>query len=208
MSPFGEAGLLFDPLSKIIGSDYDEFMRKTWEKPNEVLSPYAKKFHKFERDNPWINPLQAEIDKTEFGGKIKGMSENKPGDAALAILGTVFGGGALLGGMGGGSGGGGGLFGGGSSGNINPLWGSQGQTIPGISGNVSTGTGIYGNTGFNAAVSPTASSQGFMGQVGGAQGLMGMGQGLLGGVPGMPGQQQEQQQGPKPYLVRGQVVWM
>lgn len=208
MSPFGEAGLLFDPLSKIIGSDYDKFMRKTWEEPNKALSPYVKKFHQFERDNPWINPLQAEIDKTEIGGKVKGMSENKPGDAALAIMGAAFGGPALMGGMGGMGGGGasGGIGGGASGGSGGGLGlfsnGGQGGMAGVGQGNVGQ---LFGSTGINTGgvggVGGTGAG-GFMEQAGGMQGLMQMGQGL-------PGQQQQQEpEGPKPYLYRGQIIWM
>jgi hypothetical protein len=229
-SPFGEAGLLFDPLAYVgdavgKGDDYRNFMRKTWEIPNKELSPYAKKFHEFERKNPWINPLQSEIDKTSFGSKIKDYSEDKPGDAALAIMGSVFGGGALLGGMGGGGAGGGasggfgtgaqeamhlGTTGGGGwqAGGGLGVFGNGGQA--GMSG-VGTGNAgqLFGSTGINTGgvggVGGTGAG-GFMEQAGGAQGLMQLGQQM----PGMQQQpqQEQQQQGPKPYWYRGQVVWM
>jgi hypothetical protein len=100
---------------------------------------------------------------------------------------------------------GGGMFGqltGNKGGQVNPMWGQQGQTIPGISGNVSTGSGIYGSGWGQGA----AQQGGFMSQVGGTKGLLGMGQGLA-QVPGVAPQQQEQA-GPKPYLYKGQIVWM
>jgi hypothetical protein len=217
MSPFGEAGLLFDPIYRLTGEDdgkYAKFMRKTWEKPNEFLSPYAKKFHKFERDNPWINPLQSEIDKTEIGGKVKGMSENKPADSVLAIMGAAFGGGALLGGMGGGGAAGGGSSGGGMFGSstgggnlgIFSNGGAQGM------GSVGTGNAgaLFGSTGINtggvAGVGGTG-AQGGMSSMGMTD-WMKLGQ-QGGGMPGMPGQQQQQQNtGPKPYLWKGKVIWM
>lgn len=171
MSPFGEAGLLFDPLAYIGGDKYRNFMRKTWEKPNEWLSPYAKKFHAFERKNPWINPLQAEIDKTEFGGKIKGMSENKPGDAALAIMGAAFGGGALLGGGGGSSAGG---FQG---------YGEMGGFQP------SSDLGIFGNGGQGGMGSV---GQGNMGNLVNSPGVQGISQQGMTQQMQMPQQQQEQ----------------
>jgi hypothetical protein len=204
MSPLGEAGLAFDPLSKLFGSNYDKFMRQTWEKPNEWLSPYAKKFHKFERDNPWINPLQAEIDKTEIGSKVKGMSENKPADSVLAIMGAAFGGGALMGGMGGGgAGGAGGGAGGGSNLGIfsNGGQGGMGSVGTGNAGSLFGSTGI--NTGGVGGVGGTGASGG-LSQLG-MQDWMSLGQQ---GQSLMGGQQQQQNTGPKPYLYRGQIVWM
>ena len=94
---------------------------------------------------------------------------------------------------------------GGQQNQINPMWGQQGQTIPGISGNVSTGSGIYGSGWSGVGQGQTAAQGGLMGQLGGAQGAAKLGSGLLGS---MPQQQQQQQQGPKPYLYRGQIVWM
>lgn len=194
MSPFGEAGLLFDPLAYIAGDKYKDFMRKTWEIPNEKLSPYVTKFHEFERKNPWLNPIQAEIDKTDAGKKIKGMSENKPGDAALAILGSVFGGGALLSGMGGGGASGGsnlGIFSNGGQGGMAGV----GQ------GNVGQ---LFANTGIN-----TGGVGGVGGTGGGGFGSLGM-QDWMQMAQGMPGMQpqQEQQEGPKPYWVNGRIIWM
>jgi hypothetical protein len=197
MSPFGEAGLLFDPIYRLTGEDdgaYAKFMRKTWEKPNEWLSPYAKKFHQFERDNPWINPLQSEIDKTEIGGKIKGMSENKPADSVLAIMGAAFGGGALLGGMGGGSAGGGssgGLLGGEAAGSGQGLGifannGAQGMGSVG-SGNAGA---LFANTGINTGGVAGVGGTGASATSGlGAQEYMQLGQGLLGGQQQQPQQQ-------------------
>lgn len=95
-SPFGEAGLLLDPLAYVLGKKYKNFMRKTFELPNKVLSPALKKFDKFDRK---INPIHRAIDKTEIGGKIADFVHNKPADSAGAILGSIFGG-ALLGGGG------------------------------------------------------------------------------------------------------------
>jgi hypothetical protein len=207
MSPFGEAGLAFDPLSKLFGSNYDKLMRKTWEEPNKALSPYVTKFHEWERKNPWVNPLQAEIDKTEMGGKIKGMSENKPGDAALAIMGAAFGGGALMSGMGGGGAAGGGAAGGGSSGGgglgifSNGGAGGMGSVGTGNAGSLFGSTGI--NTGGVGGVGGTGASGG-LSQLG-MQDWMSLGQQ---GQSLMGGQQQQQNTGPKPYLYRGQIVWM
>jgi hypothetical protein len=199
MSPFGEAGLLGDPLHYLLGDKYDKFMRKTWEIPNEKLSPYVKKFHKFEKKvNPYINPIQAEIDKTEFGGKIKGMSENKPGDAALAILGSVFGGGALLGGLGGGAGGGAssGAGGGGSLG----MGGSQLGGLGGFGGGTNSGLGIFANGGAGGMAGVGGGNAGMFAAGGGISGGAGigsatapggfdiqslMGQGGFGSMPGM-----------------------
>lgn len=102
-SPFGEAGLYGDPLHYAIGGNYDRFMRKTWEYPNEYIGKYLTKFDKFDRK---INPIHRAIDRTAIGGKIAGYVHNKPGDSALAVLGTIFGGGALMGGGSAGAGGG------------------------------------------------------------------------------------------------------
>ncbi len=102
-SPFGEAGLMFDPIYHATGGDdgaYARIMRESWETPNEVLAPYAAKFHQWERENPWLNPLQAEIDKTSVGTSVKQFSEAKPADTIFGIIA----GSALAGGMGGGAG--------------------------------------------------------------------------------------------------------
>lgn len=97
---------------------------------------------------------------------------------------------------------GGGMFGKkGDPNQISSMWGTKGQTIPGINGNVSTGSGIYGN-GFGGG----AGQQGLLGQMGGWQGAAKTGTGLA-QIPGVT-QQQQQQAGPKPYLYKGQVVWM
>jgi hypothetical protein len=175
MSPFGEAGLLFDPLAYIGGDKYKNFMRKTWEGPNKALSPAVKKFHAFEKKvNPYINPLQAEIDKTELGGKVKTTSENKPGDAALAILGAVFGGGALLGGMGGGAGGAGGAGGGGAgAGELGGLGGWGGGTQSGL--------GIFSNGGAGGMAGVGGGNAGALATAGGVGGGAGMGSATAGG---------------------------
>lgn len=154
-SPFGEAGLLFDPLYYLTGKDkgkYAKFMRKTWEVPNEKLSPYVKKFNKFDRK---INPMHKAIDETGFGADAREMVENKPGDSALAVLGSIFGGGALMGGLGGGSAGGGaaggsnlGVFSNGGqaglqgvgTGNAGNLYASTGINTGGVGGVGGTGT--------------------------------------------------------------------
>lgn len=178
MSPFGEAGLLGDPLYWATGGDkgkYAEFMRKTWEKPNEWLSPYAKKFHEFERKNPWLNPIQAEIDKTEMGGKIKGMSENKPGDAALAIMGAAFGGPAILGGMGGG---------GAAGGEVGTLAGSGAPATTGGLTNTS-GLGIFANGGTGGMSTVGGGNAGLLASSGGIGGGAGMG---AAGTSAGPGQ--------------------
>ncbi len=206
MSPFGEAGLLGDPLYWATGGDdgnYAKFMRKTWEKPNEFLSPYVTKFHDFERKNPWLNPIQAEIDKTEFGGKIKGMSENKPGDAALAILGAVFGGGALLSGMGGGAGGASSGVSGGSS-------ASQLGGLGGWGGGTNSGLGLFANGGQAGMAGVGGGNAGLLATSGGISGGAGIGSATASSPMGMQdymkmaqslgGQQQQQQ----PVRVVGQ----
>ncbi len=204
MSPFGEAGLLFDPLAQIGGDKYRNFMRKTWEYPNEYLGKALKKHDEYDRK---INPLHKAMDKTEIGGKIKEMVHNKPGDSALAVLGTIFGGGALMGG--GASGGGmfGNMFGGGGAQSPNLGVFSNG----GQGGMAGVGQGnagqLFANTGINT---------------GGVGGVGGVGQGMGGfanvspqtwmqagqALPGMQPQQQQQNTGPKPYLWKGKVVWM
>jgi hypothetical protein len=196
MSPFGEAGLLFDPIYRLTGEDdgaYAKFMRKTWEKPNEWLSPYAKKFHAWERKNPWINPLQAEIDKTEIGGNIKGWSENKPADSIFAITGAAFGGPALLGGMGGGAAGGGaaggGAAGGGSTGGGLGLFSNGGVQGMGSVGSGNAGA-LFANTGINTGGVAGVGGTGASATSGlGTQDYLKMGQGLLGGQQQQPQQQ-------------------
>ncbi len=214
MSPFGEAGLLFDPLAYIGGDKYKNFMRKTWEKPNEVVGKQVAKFNKFDRK---INPMHKAIDKTEFGQSARDMVENKPGDSALAVLGSIFGGGALMGGMGGGGaagGAGGGASGGGMFGSSTGGGGLGIFSNGGAGGMGSVGTGnagaLFGSTGINtggvAGVGGTGASGGMRSM--GMTDWMKLGQ-SGGGMPGMPGQQQQQQDtGPKPYLYRGQIVWM
>jgi hypothetical protein len=200
MSPFGEAGLAFDPMSKLFGSNYDKFMRKTWEKPNEVVGPLIAKHDKYDRQ---INPIHRELDKTSFGGKAKEMVHNKPGDSALAIFGSIFGGGALMGGMGGGGAGGAGGAGGGSNLGIfsNGGQGGMGSVGTGNVGSLFGSTGI--NTGGVGGVGGTGAS-GSLSQLG-MQDWMSLGQQ---GQSLMGGQQQQQNTGPKPYLYRGQIVWM
>lgn len=107
-SPFGEAGLYGDPLHYLVGSKYDKFMRKTWELPNQYIGKYLTKFDKFDRK---VNPIHRAMDRTAIGKKIADYAHNKPGDSALAVLGSIFGGGALMGGgSSGGTGGGLGVF--------------------------------------------------------------------------------------------------
>lgn len=204
MSPFGEAGLMFDPLHYIGGDKYDRFMRKTWEIPNEKVGGLLEKHDKYDRK---INPLHRAIDKTEIGGEIKETVHNKPGDSALAVLGAIYGGGALMSGMGGGASGGGGMFGSSTGGGNLGIFSSGGQG--GMSGVGSGNAGqLFANTGINTGgvggVGGTG-AQGGLGQLG-MQDWMKMGQSMP-GMPGMQGQQQ-QQSGPKPYLYRGQIVWM
>lgn len=159
-SPFGEAGLLGDPLHYLIGSKYDDFMRKTWEYPNKYAGQALTKFDTFDRK---INPIHRAIDKTEIGGKIKEFVHNKPGDSALAIVGSVLGGGALLGGMGGGgaAGGGGGLVGGGSGGGsglgvfANGGTGGMAGVGGGNAGTLAAQGGISGGAGMGSATSAT-----------------------------------------------------
>lgn len=202
-SPFGEAGLLGDPLHYAIGSKYDDFMRKTWEMPNKYAGQALTKFDTFDRK---INPLHRAMDKTEIGGKIKDFVHNKPGDSALAILGTVFGGGALansgaFGGMFGGSGGGGsdlGIFSNGGTGGIGTVGnGNAGAALPTA---IQQGGGIGGTGG------ATGGGMTF-GQFG--KDFMKNGLGGGGGMPQLPGQQQQSQQPQrKPYLYRGQIIWL
>jgi hypothetical protein len=204
MSPFGEAGLLFDPLAYIGGDKYKSFMRKTWEKPNEVVGKGVAKFNVFDRK---INPMHKAIDKTQFGKDARNMVENKPGDSALAVIGSIFGGGALMSGMGGGGAGGsgGGMFGSSTGGGNLGIFSNGGQ---GGMGSVGTGNAgqLFGSTGINTGgvggVGGTG-AQGGLGQLG-MQDWMKLGQDgqrLMGG-------QQQQDTGPKPYLYRGQIVWM
>jgi hypothetical protein len=192
MSPFGEAGLLFDPLAYIGGDKYKNFMRKTWEKPNEWLSPIIKKHDEYDRK---INPLHRAMDKTEIGGEIKDMVHEKPADSALAILGSIFGGGALMGGLGGGGGAGGaqgqglGLFANGGQGGMTGVGG-------GNAGALAQAGGIPGGAGMGSAT-PAASTS--------WQDLV-MKQGL-GGVPGAntgvpPQQQPPQYQPPQPQGIQ------
>ncbi len=210
-SPFGEAGFLGDPLYHLTGGDdgsYAKFMRKTWEIPNEKVGALVAKHDVYDRK---INPLHKAMDKTSFGGKAKEMVHNKPGDSALAVLGTIFGGGALMSGMGGGASGGGGMFGS-STGGGNGLGifsnggqGGMGSVGTGNAGQLFANTGI--NTGGVGGVGGTGASGG-LSQLG-MQDWMSLGQsaqGMMGG--GLPGQQQQQNTGPKPYLYRGQIVWM
>lgn len=127
-SPLGEAGLLGEPLHYLGGKKYDNFMRKTWEKPNEWLSSAIKKHDKVDRK---INPFHKWMDSTKIGGKIKDFVHAKPADSAAIILGSIFGGGALLGG--GGAGGGGGATGGDlgifSNGGVNGMQGVGGGNM-------------------------------------------------------------------------------
>src|SRR6187402_408284 len=125
-SPFGEAGLLGDPLHYLGGKKYDKFMRKTWELPNEYVGKYLTKFDKFDRK---INPLHKAMDKTSIGKKIADYAHNKPGDSALAVIGSVLGGGAVFGGGAGGSSGGGlGIFSNGGEGGMSGVGqGNAGQ---------------------------------------------------------------------------------
>jgi hypothetical protein len=178
MSPFGEAGLLGDPLHYLLGDKYDRFMRKTWEKPNEVVGPLIKKFdQKVDRK---INPLHKAIDKTEIGGEASNLAYNKPGDTALAVLGSIFGGGALMGGLGGGSAGGGsnlGMFANGGQGGLTGLGG-------GNAGALAQSGGISGGAGMGSATPAAGMGQFDIKSM--------MGQGGFGSMPGMstgvPGQ--------------------
>jgi hypothetical protein len=129
-----------------------------------------------------------------------GWAANKPASTIGLMAAAYYGGGAMMGGGGGGAGssGGGnlGFFGNGGQGGMAGV----GQ---GNAGQLFANTGI--NTGGVQGVGGTGAG-GFMQQAGGMQGLMQMGQGL----PGMQQQpqQEQQQQGPKPYWYRGQVIWM
>ncbi len=181
MSPFGEAGLLGDPLYWATGGDdgnYAKFMRKTWEIPNEKIGPLIAKHDYYDRK---INPLHRAIDKTEFGAAAKDYAHNKPGDTALAVLGSIFGGGALMGSFGGGAGGAAGsdlgIFANGGQGGMAGVGGGNAGLLA-QSGGISGGAGIGSAT----ASSPM-----------GMQDYMKMAQGL-------GGQQQQQQ----PVQVVGQ----
>lgn len=180
-SPFGEAGLALDPLAHILGDKYKKFMRKTWEIPNKELSPYVKKFNKFDRK---INPMHKAIDKTQFGEDARNMVENKPGDSALAILGAVFGGGALMGGGAGGGAGSGGFSGYGQMGGFQPSSGSNLGVFSngGVNGMQGVGGGNMGNLVGQSSAAPAGSSW----------------QDMLRQQQGGQQQQQQQQQMPAP----------
>jgi hypothetical protein len=206
LSPFGEAGLLGDPLHYIGGDKYDNFMRKTWETPNEVVGNGITKFDTYDRK---VNPIHRAMDRTEIGGKIKDFVHNKPGDSAMAILGSIYGGGALMsgGGASGGSGMFGNMFGGGGTGQglgifSNGGTGGMSQVGVGNAGVLAQSGGIGGGAGMGAAGTSAGPAQ--IGLSGNWQQYMKAGQSL----PGMNGQQQQQDTGPKPYLYRGQVIWM
>lgn len=218
LSPFGEAGLLGDPLHYIVGDKYDNFMRKTWEMPNQYAGQYLTKFDKFDRK---INPIHRAIDRTAIGGKIADYAHNKPGDSLMAVLGAVYGGGALMAGGGGGSAGGGMVGGGSASGGnaggmLGNMFGGGGGQGLGIFSN-SGQAGMSGVGGGNAGA--LAASHGIGGGAGLGTAGTGAGAGTVGfssnpqsymrAAQGMPGQQQQQQQqGPKPYWYRGRVVYM
>jgi hypothetical protein len=123
-----------------------------------------------------------------------GWAANKPASTIGLMAAAYYGGGALMGGGGGGGASGGsnlGIFGNGGqggmagvgSGNVGQLFGSTGINTGGVAGVGGTGQGMFGS------MNP--------------QQMMQMGQGM----PGMQ-QPQQQQEGPKPYLYRGQIVWM
>lgn len=205
-SPFGEAGLLGDPLAYLLGKKYKKFMRKTFEIPNQVLSPAIKKFDKFDRK---INPIHRAIDKTEIGGKIKDFVHEKPADSAGAILGSVFGGGALLGGMGGGGAAGGGAAGGSAAA---PAAGSFGGLGTGSAGGLqaSSGLGVFADGGSAGMAGVGGGNAGALASSGGISGGAGIGSATEGGAAanwqdlakeGMS-QQQQQQQKQTPYVGR------
>jgi len=226
-SPFGEAGLLGDPLHYLIGDKYDNFMRKTWEYPNEYAGKALTKFDTFDRK---INPIHRAIDRTEIGGKIKDMVHNKPGDSALAVLGTIFGGGALMGGgAAGGAGSGGAIAGGGGGGG-----GAAGGGAA-LAGDGAVGFGGVGTAGIPANISADFAGASYGG---GAQGALAASHGIGGGAgigsatsgggflgslqqnpqqylqmiqqSGMGGGQQQQQQPHQlqPVVIKGRVWWI
>ena len=202
-SPFGEAGLLGDPLHYIAGAvgkgdDYDKFMRKTWEYPNKYVGEGVKKFNVLDRK---VNPMHKAIDKTSIGAKARDYVENKPGDSLMAVLGAIYGGGSLMGGGGNGSGMFGSMFNGGGQQGLGVFSnGGQGGMAGVGQGNAGQ---LFANTGINT---------GGVGGVGGTgaatsptwQQYAKAGQGLL----GQQQQGQQQQQGPKPYLYKNRIVWM
>lgn len=190
-SPFGEAGLMFDPLAYLFGKKYKNFMRKTWEIPNEKVGGVLKKFNKFDRK---VNPIHRAIDRTAIGAKVKDYAENKPGDSLMAVLGAVYGGGALLGG---GAAGGSGTAGvtGGTSGST--LGGLGGGTA-GATGGAGTGSAVGASSAAELAAMPeivvTGTSAG--GGAGAALGGLGGGAGAAAQAaqPQQPQTQEQQQQ--------------
>lgn len=179
--------------SEITGKEYEPLV-------DQMGGPYG---------GGWVSAFGKDQDGGVYGrAKAAGIDTKAGGQMhdAAHVVSAIFGGKGLMGlgsGGAGGSSGGSSLFGGQGSapqlGNswMQNFWGSQGQSIPGIAGNTSTGTGIYGGFGGIGQ----GSQGGLMSQMGGMQG-MGQLQGMMGG------QQQQEPEGPKPYWYRGQVVWM
>jgi hypothetical protein len=185
LSPGTRFGLMFDPVRyslKPFGLDdkYADFINKTGDQSNLTLSKA--------------------IGTDDRGG----WAANKPvSTIGLATAGYFTGGGLM------GSGGGGGA--GGAGGGSQPWGGFFGNGGQGGMAGVGQGNAgqLFANTGINTGgvggVGGTGAG-GFMQQAGGMQGLMGMAQGM----PGMQQQpQQEQQpQGKRPYLYRGQIIYL
>lgn len=173
-SPFGEAGLLGDPLHYLVGDKYDNFMRKTWEYPNQYLGDAVKKYNVIDRK---INPLNRAIDRTSIGKKLRDLGENKPGDTTLAVLGSIFGGGALLGG--GAAGGGGGSI---APGMVGADTAEASSTMPALGSSLAPGEagGLLTNSGLGAFANGGVG--GMAGIGGGNAGSLAASQGISGGA--------------------------
>jgi hypothetical protein len=188
-SPGAAFGLAFDPTAYLAdafgkGDNYRGMIEKSGREMNKTLS--------------------SAIGSDDRGGWVA----NKPASTIGLMVGGYYAGGGLMGGGGGGSGGagGGGMFGSqGGTGNLG-LFSNGGQ---GGMGSVGTGNAgsLFGSTGINTGgvggVGGTGASGG-LSQLG-MQDWMSLGQQ---GQSLMGGQQQQQNTGPKPYLYRGQIVWM
>lgn len=181
-SPGARFGLMFDPLAYAFGDKYRKEITGHGDKANLELSKLLG---------------------TDDRG---GWAANKPASTIGLMAAAYYGGGAMMGGAGGGSAGGG-MFGSSTGGGNLGLFSNGGQggmagVGSGNAGSLFANTGI--NTGGVGGVGGTG-AQGGLGQLG-MQDWMKLGQGM----PGMGGgqQQQQEQSGPKPYLYRGQIVWM
>jgi hypothetical protein len=202
-SPGTHFGLMLDPNRWLAeaagyGDKYKGLINKTGYYANKAMSKAGEPMYSLARKN---TPGREDGNELDRG---MDFAEKKPASTTGLLLGSYFGGSGLMGGGGEGGGMFGNMFGGGQSSSVSPWWGSQGETIPGIAGNTSTGTGIFGNSGWagGATNAGTASGEGLMAKLGGWQGAAKMGQGL------MPQQQQQQDTGPKPYLWKGRLIWM